>query len=250
MGPRNDLSAPAGETKARSFARLVPIGLIAVAATAFFATGANKYLSFDGVRENYAALQAFVVERYWTALGLYGLAYVAVAALSLPGATLMSLLGGLLFGTLTGTAAVVASATVGATILFIAARTAFADFFRSRAAGFIKRMEAGFSENAFSYLLLLRLVPLFPFFIVNIVPAFTRMKTSAFVAATFIGIIPGAFAFVSAGNGLGAAIERGGEIDVSGLLLEPEILVPIVALGVLALIPILFRVLKKSPERA
>jgi uncharacterized membrane protein YdjX (TVP38/TMEM64 family) len=191
-------------------------------------------------------LRAFVAANATAAAAIYALAYIAVTALSLPGAALMSLIGGLLFGNIAGTALVVVAATIGATAIFLAARTAFADAFRSRASGFVQRMEEGFSRDAFSYLLLLRLIPVFPFFIVNIAPAFTRIKTHTYIAATMIGIIPGAFAFVSAGNGLGAVIERGGDIELRGLLLQPEILTPIIALSLLALLPIAYRALRKS----
>ena len=153
----------------------------------------------------------------------------------------MSLIGGFLFGAGVGTAAVVVAATIGATAIFLAARSALGDVLKSKAGGFVEKFEAGFNENAFSYLLLLRLVPLFPFFIVNLAPAFTKIKTPTYVLATFIGIIPGAFAYVSAGRGLGAVFESGGEVSLTGLLTKPEILTPIVALSLLALLPIFLR---------
>lgn len=239
-----DTRGSGATAKASGFARFLPIALIAAGAAAVYMTGVYKYLSLGALRENYAALQSFVASNFWQALVLYALAYFAVTVLSLPGAAIMSLLGGLLFGTLAGSAAVVVSATLGATAIFLAARTAFGDFFKKRAAGVIAKMEDGFSKNAFSYMLLLRLMPLFPFFIVNIAPAFTRIKTSTYALATFIGIIPGVFAYVSAGNGLGAVIEGGGDIKLSGLLTKPEILTPILAMSVLALIPVVYRALK------
>jgi uncharacterized membrane protein YdjX (TVP38/TMEM64 family) len=233
-----------GDRRPRSILRFAPILLIAAGATAVFATGANRYLSLEAIREHYAALTGFVGEHFALALGLYMLAYVAVTAMSLPGATVMSLLGGFLFGTVVGAGAVVLAATVGATIIFLAARTAFGGFLRERARGFVAKMEKGFEKNAFSYLLLLRLIPLFPFFIVNVVPAFTKIRITTFVFATFIGIIPGAFAYVSAGAGLGAVFARGEDIELSGLLTQPEILTPIIALSVLALLPIIYRLIR------
>ncbi|MEQ8179006.1 MAG: VTT domain-containing protein [Amphiplicatus sp.] len=226
----------------RGLGRFLPLLLIAGAAALYFATGAHRYLSFEALKQNHSALEAFVAENFVFALVAYMLVYIAATALSLPGATLLSLLGGFLFGTLAGLGAVVIAATLGATIIFLAARTALGDFFRARAAGFIKKMEAGFNKNAFSYLLLLRLIPVFPFFIVNVVPAFTRIRVSTYMLATFIGVIPGAFAFVSAGNGLGAVLERGGEVNLKGLLLQPEVITPIVALSLLALLPIVMKI--------
>lgn len=225
----------------RSLFRFLPLLIIAAGFVAFFASGASRYLSIEWLRENYAALQDFVAARFVLALTLYMAAYVVLTAFSLPGATAMSLAGGFLFGAGVGTAAVVVAATLGATAIFLAARSALGEALKSRAGGFIEKFEAGFNKNAFSYLLLLRLIPLFPFFIVNLAPAFTKIRTSTYVLATFIGIIPGAFAYVSAGRGLGAVFESGGEVTLTGLLTKPEILTPIAALSILALLPIFFR---------
>ena len=236
------------QPKAGGLARFIPIAVLALIAGGVFVSGAYRHLSFDALRENHALLETFVENNFLSALALYMAAYIAVAALSLPGATVMSVLGGFLFGLIAGTAAVVVSATIGGTVIFVAARTAFADFFRTRASGFIKKLETGFNENAFSYLLLLRLIPLLPFFVVNVVPAFTKIRTVSFVTATFIGIIPGAFAFVSAGNGLGAVLARGGDVNLSGLLLQPEVITPIVALSILAVLPILYQKISRSKQ--
>ena len=245
-----DKAPPGAPARRLSLARLWPVAVIMAAVALFFLTGANRYLSLAAIRENYSALVAFVEDHHNAALALYMAAYIAAAAFSLPGATIFSLTGGLLFGTLTGTAAIVIAATIGATLIFLAARYAFAAYFRDRASGFLKRMEEGFNDNAFSYLLLLRLIPLFPFFVVNIVPAFTKIRTPTFMAATFVGIIPGAFAYASAGAGLGAVIEQGGEVELAGLLTQPEILTPIVALSVLAILPVAYRAfMKRKPAR-
>lgn len=243
-------NAEAGAPRRLSLGRLWPVVVIIAGVAAFFLTGANEYVSFAAIRENYSGLQAFVADNRTAAIAIYVAAYIAFAAFSLPGATVMSVAGGLLFGALTGTIAIVFAATIGATLIFLAARYAFAAFFRERAGGFLKRMEEGFNDNAFSYLLLLRLIPLFPFFIVNIVPAFTKIRTPTFMGATFIGIIPGAFAYASAGAGLGAVIERGGEVELAGLLTQPEIITPIIALSVLAMLPIAYRVWRKRKSAA
>lgn len=248
--PVDETAGPDVSPREAPRGRLWPLIAILVLAVLFFASGAHRYLSFDALKENYAELEAFVAAHYYTALVLFMLAYVGLAALSLPGASILSMLGGFLFGAFAGTMAVVVSATIGATVIFLAARTAFREFFRARAKGFIKKMEAGFSENAFSYLLVLRLIPLFPFFVVNIAPAFTQIRTRTFTTATLIGIIPGAFAYVSAGNGLGAVLARDGDIKFSGLLLQPEILTPIVALSLLALLPVIYRALRSKRQTA
>lgn len=239
--PARDPSLPLG----RRALKFLPVALIALGAAGAYATGAHRYLSLEALRENYAALAGHVAADLPRALALYILVYFLATALSLPGAAFLSLAGGLLFGTLAGTLAVIGAATLGATAIFLAARTAFGDFFAKRAAGFIARMEEGFSGNAFSYMLLLRLIPIFPFFIVNIAPAFTRIRTRDFALATFIGIVPGVFAYVSAGAGLGTVIREGGEVRLTGLLTRPEILTPIIALSALALLPLVYRALQR-----
>jgi uncharacterized membrane protein YdjX (TVP38/TMEM64 family) len=233
-------------------ARFLPIGLIALAAGVIFATGAHNYLSLETLRGNRAALEGFVERNLPLAVAAFAAAYIVVTALSLPGATLMSVLGGFLFGPFLGTGVVVFAATIGAALIFSAARTALGDSLRTKAGPFARKMEDGFKRNAFSYLLLLRLIPLFPFFIVNIAPAIFDVKLRTFTLATFIGIIPGAFAFVSAGNGLGAVLASGGDLELAGLLAKPEILTPIIALSALALLPIALKAsgaLKTAEEK-
>lgn len=237
-----DMPEKPGDTGS-GLGRFLPIAAILLAAGLVFATGAHRYLSLEALKENRAALESFVASNLVGALILFILAYVAATALSLPGATLLSLLGGFLFGPFIGTGAVVFAATIGAALIFSAAKTAFGDTLRRRAGPFVRKMEDGFSKNAFSYLLLLRLIPAFPFFIVNIAPALFNVRFSTFTLATFIGIIPGAFAFVSAGAGLGAVLDAGGEVKLSGLLTDPKILTPIIALSLLALLPIAARAL-------
>ena len=131
-------------------------------------------------------------------------------------------------------------ATAGATIVFLIARSALGETLRAKAGPRIRRMEEGFRADALSYLLVLRLIPLFPFWLVNIVPAFLGVPVRTYVLGTFIGIIPGSFVYASVGNGLGAVFEAGGTPDL-GIIFEPAILLPIVGLAVLALLPVAYR---------
>ena len=211
----------------------------------FFALGLDRYATLDTLRDNREALSAWVAANKGLAILVYVGAYAAMVAFSLPGALAATLTGGFLFGTVLGGAATVIAATVGATILFIAARTAFGDLLRAKAGPAIKRMEAGFRENAFSYLLVLRLVPLFPFFLVNLAPAFLGVTLPTFVAATFIGIVPGTFVFASLGNGLGAVFDAGRTPDL-GLIKEPQVILPLLALAVLALVPVFYRRIRRA----
>jgi uncharacterized membrane protein YdjX (TVP38/TMEM64 family) len=145
-----------------------------------------------------------------------------------------------MFGLVLGTAVAVAAATLGATLVFLIAKTAVGEPLRRRARGRIKRMEDGFQEDALSYLLVLRLVPIFPFWLVNIVPAFLGMRLVTYVAGTFLGILPGTAVIVSVGNGLGEILEAGERPDLS-LVFSPEVLGPLVALAALVLSTTLYK---------
>ena len=152
--------------------------------------------------------------------------------------------GGFLFGTLFGTVFAVVGATIGAVGVFLVARTALGDLLRERLGhGTLERMADGFRENAFSYLLVLRLVPLFPFFMVNLAPAFLGVSLRTYALATLLGIVPGAFVFASVGAGLGDVFEMGGIVSASGLL-TPRIVTALVGLAALALVPIAYKRLK------
>ncbi|MCZ6589912.1 MAG: VTT domain-containing protein, partial [Alphaproteobacteria bacterium] len=169
--------------------------------------------------------------------------YTASTALAIPGALVLTIAGGFLFGTLWGTVWVVIGATAGASLLFLVARTALGEALRARAGPMLKKIEAGFGANAFSYLLSLRLLPIFPFFIVNVVPAFVGVPLRTFVLATVLGIIPGSFVFASVGAGLGSAFEMVMEPTLASAI-TPEIIIALVSLAILALLPIVWKKLK------
>ncbi len=223
-----------------SWKRLIPLLVLAVGLIGFFALGMDKYLTFDALKENRAWLLEQVEASAVLAALVYMGIYIAVVAFSLPGGAVMTIAGGFLFGQWLGTGYVVVAATIGATILFIAAKTALGDLLRAKAGPFLQKMEAGFQEDALSYLLVLRLIPLFPFFIVNLVPAFLGVSLRVFVIATFAGIIPGSFVYATVGAGLGSIFDAGGEFSASGIL-TPEIITALVGLAVLALLPVAYK---------
>lgn len=220
--------------------RLLPLLLVAAALGAFFALGGPRYVSLDYLRENRAMLAAFVEENRLLAPLAFMALYAALVAISFPGATFLTIASGFLFGPVLGPAYAVLGATAGATAIFLMARTGLGETLRARAGGFIRPMEEGFSKNAWSYLLFLRLIPAFPFWVVNLVPAFLGVRLSTFVLATAIGIVPGAAVYANIGNGLGLVFERGEEVSLS-ILGRPELILPIVGLAVLALVPVLYR---------
>lgn len=220
--------------------RWLPLALLGSVIAGIFAFGLNDYLNLETLRENRAALKALVEAHAAVASIGFVLIYAVVVAASLPGATVMTLAGGFLFGVWLGTALNVVGATVGATLLFLVARSAVGDGLRERAGPFVKRMEEGFRRDAFNYLLFLRLVPVFPFWVVNLVPAFLGMRLIPYVIATLIGIIPGGVVYTAFGAGLGDLFDAGAEANLKDVF-TPTIILALVGLGVLALVPIAVR---------
>ncbi len=228
--------------------RLVPLGIIAAFILAFFLLGLNHYITLDSLRANERWLHGFASTHRFAAIMGFLLAYIAVVAFSLPGATIMTIAGGLLFGLWLGAALSVFGATTGAVILFILARFVVGDALRARSSAFIARMEDGFARNAFTYLMFLRLVPLFPFWAVNLAAAAFRTPLRSFALATLIGIIPGTLAFTSIGDGLSLAAgasSRGPNDE----LLEPAMIALRIGLALLALVPLLVTWLRKRGTR-
>jgi uncharacterized membrane protein YdjX (TVP38/TMEM64 family) len=240
-----ETSAPASQSAPARFARVLPLLIIAAGFALFFALGLHRYLTFETLRESRATLQGWVAAHPTLAPALYILAYVVVVACSLPGGLVMTLSGGFLFGTWLGGFSAVIGATIGATCLFVAARTALGDALRAKTGGALASLEEGFRKDAFNYLLVLRLVPIFPFFLVNLAPAFLGVGLGTYVVATLFGIIPGTLVYASVGNGLGAVFDAGSNPDL-GIVFKPQILLPLVGLAVLALVPVAYKRLKKA----
>ena len=236
------MTEPAGPT---TLDRLAPLLPLLAAFVAFFALGLNEYLTLDTLRENRAVLKEWVQSNRTEAVLIFIGVYIVVAAASLPAGAVLSVTGGFLFGSVFGAAWIVIGATIGATLLFVIARSALGEPLRRRFGGRIKAMEEGFRRNAFSYMLILRLVPLFPFWLVNLAPAFLGVSLLTFVVTTAIGIIPGAFVFASIGNGLNALFEAGEQPDLSltSIILRPDFYIPIAGLLILSLIPVVYRAL-------
>ncbi|GBD50349.1 TVP38/TMEM64 family protein [Methylopila sp. Yamaguchi] len=240
--------------------RLGPVLLLLALVAAAFAGGVHRLLSFDALVAHAGALQGFVAGNGPVAAAAYVAVYAALVAMSLPGALVATLTGGFLFGGLLGGALAVVAATTGATVVFLIARTAIGDALVARARGAIARLADGFREDAFSYLLFLRLAPVFPFFVVNLAPAALGVRLKTFVAATALGIVPGTFAFAFVGAGLGgvvaqeaerrgACLARGGadcaaRLDPSTLVSTP-ILLALGGLAVVALLPVAAKRLRR-----
>jgi uncharacterized membrane protein YdjX (TVP38/TMEM64 family) len=239
--------------------RLLPLAVVLAAALAVYWFAGRQALSLEALIRHRTVIDAFVHEHAVAALLAYIGIYVVSVALSVPGATFLTVSGGFLFGVWIGAAASVLGATIGATVIFLVARTALGEPLLARAGPRAAELARGFREDAFSYLLFLRLVPAFPFFLVNLVPAFAGVRLGPFLAATALGVIPAAVVYSLAGTGLDSVIaaQQKAHADclASGAMhcrlvfdardaLTPQLIAALIALGLLALVPVLVKYLK------
>ena len=213
----------------------------------FFASGADEFFSWEVFGQHYHALKGFSEDKQWLSYLGFFCAYTAAVAFSLPIASLLTLAGGAILGWPAATIVVVA-ATTGAGLVFFAAKTLFSDALQHRASPFLSKLEDGFSRNAFFYLLGLRLVPTVPFWVINILPALTRMGIAKFLAATFIGIIPGSCTYVWVGRGFDQVFLAGQTPDLK-VLASPNLLLPLATLAALALIPAFVKLRQASAKK-
>lgn len=241
---------PEGQSDASRgrYARYVPVAIVISGLAFGYAFGLQDYLSLGFLAEQRQALHAYVgANVFWSAL-LFLVVYILAVAFSFPAASVLTIFGGFLFGWMLGGALVAIGATVGASILFLATRSAFGGFLRHRVDGSVKKLADGFRENAFGYLFVIRLAPVFPFFVVNIAAALFDISLGRFVAATFFGILPGTFAYAYLGQGvdsvLVAAQASGREAQISDLVTR-DITLAFFALALVALIPTIMRQFRK-----
>ena len=236
-----DAARPSG------LARYLPIAAIAVVATLGFVF-LGDYLSFDALAQNREALIEWRDGNYALAVATYIALYTAVVAFSLPGALIMTLAGGFLFGLFPGVFYIVSAATLGAIAIFLAAKMGFGDALQAKLdtkSGVIARMYEGLRENELSFLFLMRLVPAFPFFAANLVPALMGVSLRNFAFTTFFGIMPGSLVYTWVGAGLGDVFASG-EAPSLGIIWEPHILGPILGLCALAALPVIIKQFRKG----
>jgi uncharacterized membrane protein YdjX (TVP38/TMEM64 family) len=226
--------------------RWLPLAVLVAAVLAAWHWDVRSYVNFNALLTHREFVLAKVAALGpWAPVAFIAL-YGAVAALSIPVAALLSMMGGFLFGTILGTLYSLLGATIGATLVFLLARTAYGDVLQRRAGPALKKVQAGLREDAVSYLLVLRLVPLFPFFVVNLVAALFGMSLRAYVLCSFFGMMPGALVYASIGGGLGEFLDRGEKPDFQ-VVLEPHILLPLLGLALLALVPVIYKHWKRKP---
>ena len=217
-----------------SLGKIIILGVLGLGLGVFFYFDVGQYFSLEALKANRDHLLAYTNANFTAAVILYVAVYVLQTAFSLPGGALMTLTGGFLFGSVLGTIFVNIGATTGATLAFLAARYVLRDWVEKKFGHRIEPIQAGFVQNAFSYLLTLRLIPAFPFFLVNLVSGLTRMPLGTYVIGTSIGIIPGSFVYAFAGRQLGS-------INSLAEIASPPVLMAFTFLGLLALVPVLHR---------
>lgn len=214
--------------------KIILLLLLGVGIGAFIYFDLGQFLSLDALKSNRDSLLAYTEANFGTAMALFILAYIVQTGFSLPGGAIMTLAGGFLFGSFLGTALVNIGATTGATLGFLSARYLLRDWVEQKFGDRLEPIQAGFAKNAFSYLMTLRLIPAFPFFLVNLVSGLTRINIGTYIIATSLGIIPGSFVFAFAGRQLGT-------INSLGEIASPPVLLAFTLLGLLALMPIAYR---------
>ena len=240
--------APACESAATKAARpaiwrrFLPLAIIAAGLAAGYAVGLQDYLTFTMLAEQREAIKAFVADHRVASILGYFVLYTLAVAFAFPAASILTIFAGFVFGWLIAGILTVFAATTGAVAIFLAARSACGDVLRRRAGPFLAKLADGFARDAFSYLLVLRLAPVFPFLVVNIAPAFFDIRLRTYVAATFLGIIPGTFAYAWLGQGLDSVIAAadGRDISISDLV-TPEITIAFLGLAIVAAIPTIVR---------
>ncbi|MFQ5587752.1 MAG: TVP38/TMEM64 family protein [Nitrospiria bacterium] len=217
--------------------------LIGLGIAAFFFFDLGQYVTLEALKQNKESLKAYAQENYLLTVLVFIVIYMLQTALSLPGAAILTLAGGFLYGTLWGAIFVNIGATAGAGLAFMAARYLFRDAIEKRFGKRLSGIQEGFTNNGFNYLLTLRLIPLFPFFLVNLASGLTRIKLSTYLLATAIGILPGSLVFTNAGKQIGG-------INALKDIASPGVLGAFSLLGLLSLVPVVYNKMKKaSPEK-
>jgi uncharacterized membrane protein YdjX (TVP38/TMEM64 family) len=224
--------------------RWLPLGVIVAGLVLVFAFGLDEFASFQHLRDHHQKLTAFVATHYGQAMLVYLVLYVLFVALSLPGAIWLTVAAGFLFGAIVGAILAVIAATTGATLLFLATKTSLGDYLHAHAGPWLAKVERGFADNQWSYLLMMRLFPAIPFFIANLVPAFLGVPLSVFIITTFIGIIPATVIFATVGAGLGSVLQTSAELSLHSLM-TPQVKGALIGLAVLAAMPIAVKFLRR-----
>lgn len=246
MGGPSKASADRSQTASprAQWRRWLPLGIIVLGIILVFSFGLDELASFAHLKAHHQRLTAFVADHYVQAVAGYLLLYVLFVALSLPGAIWLTVAAGFLFGAVVGSILAVIAASTGATLLFLAAKTSLGDYLRAHAGPWLTKVERGFADNQWSYLLMMRLFPVIPFFIANLIPAFLGIRLPVFVITTFVGIIPATAIFATVGAGLGSVLESSTELSLHSLV-TPQVELALAGLALLAAAPVVVKYLRR-----
>jgi len=204
----------------------------------FFWLDLGRFLTLESLKANRQALVDLFATHTLAMVAGFMAVYIIQTALSLPGAAILSLAAGAIFGTIMGTVYAVVSASIGATLAFLVTRYLLRDFVLARFGSRLEGMNRELEQRGFNYLLFLRLVPIFPFFLINLAAGLTRLPLRTFMIGTLLGIIPGGFVFVNAGASLATITSLSG-------ILSPRVLGSFALLGLFALLPVFYNKLTR-----
>ena len=224
--------------------KFIPLLIIIAVAITIGISGIDKYISLDNLREHQLFLQNYIIKNTFLSITIYCLIYFVIVSLSIPAATIMTLIGGFLFGQITSTICIIFSASCGACVVFLSTKMATRNTTKKEAGKWVKKMQRGFSNNAFSYMLTLRLMPIFPFVLVNLVAGILQISLRVFFFGTLIGLAPGTFIYSSVGVSMRKLLNQ--PSFSPDILLEPQIIFSLIGLGFLALLPIIYKLFKKK----
>ena len=231
----------------KKFRKYIPLIVLISIGCTIWITGIYKYISLETLKEHQNFLKNYVENNIIIASLIYSSLYFIIVSLSIPAATIMTLTGGFLFGQMVGTICVVLLASLGACSIFLSTKFAAKNSNKNTHGSWVQKMKNGFQENAFSYMLTLRLIPIFPFVIVNIVAGILQIRLKTFFFGTLIGIIPGSYVYVSVGVAMQTLLNEDNFTPES--LLSPDIVIALTGLGILALLPIIYKIIKKRNKR-
>lgn len=231
-------------TKRSAIMRFLPLLVIAAGLGFAYLMGWQRFFTLEFLAESREGLRGYVdANPFLSAISFVGL-YALAVAFSFPAASILTIFGGFMFGWFLGGLYVAFAATIGAAAIFLAAKTALGDFLKDKVGGRVEKLAQGFEDNAFSYLLVLRLAPIFPFFVMNIAPALFNVPLRTYVAATFLGILPGTFAYAYLGQGIDSVIvsaqNAGRAVQISDIV-TPEISLAFAGLAAVAVLPIIIK---------
>lgn len=225
----------------KRFYRVIPLLLIVILFFIAYKLQLTDHLNFANLKKHYLQLANYVDLHFGLSVFIFCLIYILVVVTSIPGATILSLLGGFLFGSILGTVLAITCATIGATLLFLAVKIALGEIVSNKIGNQVRFFKKNLEANSLYYLLSLRLLPIFPFFLINLACGIVNISLRNFVIATFFGIIPGTFVYVNIGSSLNSVFEQSSNTFQISSLISPQIIIALVLVGILSLIPVIIK---------